>query len=564
MRNTRRFFFLVVLGCATLLAGHGLPAPAQPLTAWVARYSGITGPNSDDYAYDLAVDASGNVYVTGQSAGFNFNFDYATIKYDASGAPAWIRRYNGPENSRDAAIALAIDSAGNVYVTGTSGSDYATIKYDADGNQLWVARYNAGASGPLGGARALAVDSSGNVYVTGSSDGSSTSFDYATIKYDTHGNMLWIARYNGPGNTRDSARAVAIDNAGNVYVTGTTGTQPISGQGGDYATIKYDADGNQLWVARYNGPSISSPFGESARDIAVDNSGNVYVTGFSDATGTGFRGYDYATIKYDADGNEIWVARYNGPGNGLDEPSALALDGTGNVYVTGESTGAGTATDYATIKYDADGNELWVARYNGPRTGEPQNTDRARALALDSAGNVYVTGESWGLPSTGLNYVTVKYHAGGGQLWVARYTGGFFDIPSAIALDAGGNVYVTGQSRLVGMGYQDYATIKYAATPNLRLSVTDSRRTEDGAGITLRLDNAGDADATRVQIASATLADVEADGLPQGLPDIPANGSATAMLRFAGSFTPGARALLRVQGSFNGGTFTASRLVTVP
>ncbi len=124
---------------------------------------------------------------------------------------------------------------------------------------------------------------------------------------------------------------MAVDGSGNVYVTGSSE--------GDYATIKYSPDGDTLWVRRYSG---------SASALAVDDSGNVYVTGWSYGSGT-FD--DYATIKYAPNGDSLWVRRYNGPGNDYDLPFALALDGDGNVYVTGESYGSGTNYDYATIKY---------------------------------------------------------------------------------------------------------------------------------------------------------------------------------------------------------------------
>ncbi|MBI2303338.1 MAG: SBBP repeat-containing protein [Chloroflexi bacterium] len=222
----------------------------------------------------------------------------------------WIARYNGPGNSADHANAVGVDGAGNVYVTGWSAgsgtaSDYVTIKYNSGGNQVWVARYN-GPGNDADDVQAMAVDSSGNVYVTGQSIGSGTGYDYATVKYDSGGNQVWAARYNGPGNASDYAYALAVDGAGNVYVTGISYG---SGTGEDYATIKYDSSGNQLWVARYDSGSIGAAPDE-ARAIAVDGSGNVYVTGQSIGSGTG---YDYATVKYDSGGNQVWAARYNGP-----------------------------------------------------------------------------------------------------------------------------------------------------------------------------------------------------------------------------------------------------------
>ena len=344
---------------------------------WVARYNGLG--NGYDLAYAIALDGSGNIYVTGQSIGSGTGCDYATIKYDPNGNQKWVARYNGPGNDFDAAFAIALDSSGNIYVTGQSidfGTffDYATIKYDPNGNEMWVARYNGPGNGP-DYANAIAVDSSGNVYVTGFSLGSDSGPDYATIKYDPNGNEMWVARYNGPGNDFDAAFAIALDSSGNIYVTG----QSIDfGTFFDYATIKYDPNGNEMWVARYNGPG-NGP--DCANAIAVDNSGNVYVTGSSYSSDTGD---DYATLKYDTDGNQIWVARYNATGNGYDYATDIAVDGSGNVYVTGYSYGSGTNADYATVKYDTNGNELEVARYNGP----PQ----ANAIALDSSGHVYVTG----------------------------------------------------------------------------------------------------------------------------------------------------------------------------
>jgi hypothetical protein len=99
------------------------------------------------------------------------------------------------------------------------------------------------------------------------------------------------------------------------------------------------------WVRRYNGPEDST---DVPHGLAVDGSGNVYVAGWSSFYETG---YDYATIKYYSNGDTAWVKRYNGPGNGWDQTYLIDLDGSGSVYVTGQSAGIGTGLDYATIKY---------------------------------------------------------------------------------------------------------------------------------------------------------------------------------------------------------------------
>jgi len=438
---TKRLFILLIL----LLVN--MPAVAQIVvdTAWVRRYNGPG--NNQDEATDLVVDDVGNVYVTGFSYGSETNMDFATIKYYANGDTAWIRRYNREGNYWDAAYAITVDGSSNVYVAGSSryngtGLDYATIKYYPNGATAWVRRYN-GSGDSTDYATAITIDDFGNVYVTGWSYGSGSSEDYATIKYDALGNELWVTRYNGSGNDHDRAYAIAIDSSGNVYVTGFS-------HGGetylDYATIKYYPNGDTAWVRRYNGPANSS---DRASDITVDVSGNVYVTGVSLCSETS---YDYATIKYHPNGDTAWIRSYNGPGNYSDRSFAIALDGSGNVYVTGYSYGSGTSEDYATIKYDSLGNELWVRRYNGQRNGYDGGYD----IAVGGSGYVYVTGVIHGS-----GYGTFKYDQNGDELWMKTYTGNFaYDEARVIAVDAFENVSVTGYS-WGSETHEDYATVKY-------------------------------------------------------------------------------------------------------
>jgi hypothetical protein len=271
-----------------------------------------------------------------------------------------------------------------VYVTGTSGGDYVTIKYNSAGEQQWVARYGNEAA-----AVGIAVDASGNVYVTGTSyEGGSDCCDYATIKYNSAGLEQWVAVYDNGG--QDGATAIAVDGSGNVCVTGASAADPASSF--DYATVKYNSAGQQLWVARYNGPGNGD---DQANAIAIDGSDNVYVTGQA-YVGGGTDCCDYATIKYNPAGGEEWVVLYSGPGNGGDGAHAIAIDSSDDVYVTGVSAGG-----RATIKYNGVGQEQWVARYDSAV---------ATAIAVDGSGNVYVTG--WGNYGAFGDYVTIKYVQG--------------------------------------------------------------------------------------------------------------------------------------------------------
>jgi len=479
--KTRRLAVLSLLLSLFFLPGR--LSAVDVIEEWVARYNGPG--NSDDYAKAMAVDASGNVYVTGHSRSDTSHYDYATTKYNASGRQLWVARYNGPGNYHDNPIAIALDTYGNVYVTGNSygdgtSSDYATIKYNLNGIEQWVARYNGSGNGN-DVVSAMALDADGNIYISGNSDGGETGFDYVTIKYDENGNRLWVEKYDGPGNYHDKAGAIGLDISGNVYVTGYSYGNGITRE--DYTTVKYNSSGNRLWVARYCGPA-GSPHSayDVACDIVIDTSGNVFVTGYSDG---GETSYDYATIMYDSEGVERWVERYNGSGNTFDYAQAIALDSLGHVYVTGCSDNNGTHQDYTTLKYDSTGRRLWVATYSGPAN----NNDRAGDIEVDPSGNVYVTGYSYD-NSTSLDYATVKYDWAGNQLWVATYDGpvnlnepadniptdnldGDLSVPTynvletdcdyayAITLDKAGNVYVTGGSYGNGTRY-DYATVKYS------------------------------------------------------------------------------------------------------
>jgi uncharacterized delta-60 repeat protein len=434
-------------------------------------------------AHDLALDEAGNVYITGSISLQNAT-DYATIKYNTNGKQQWAATYDGPGNASDVAFAIGVDNNGNVYVTGSSAidnTDYATIRYNAAGVQKWLKRYNGANNNTTGGgpdvANALAIDKNGNVHVTGGFTSLNTGTDYATFKYNKNANRIWKKTYNGPATGPDQASAITLDAKGNVYVTGTS--HGGGATGGDYATVKYDEDGNTRWEKRYNGPGN---FTDQATAVAVDDEGNVYVTGASWGSGT-FS--DYATIKYDKNGNFKWLKRYNGPGNTFDEATAIAVDKAGNVYVTGQSDGGGTLDDYTTIKYDANGNELWVKRYNGPGN----SNDDATALVLDAFGNIYVTGASGGI-GTAADYATIRYNAAGVQQWVARYTTSLSDDARDIAVDAAGNVFVTGRSGNNG-SLDDFATVKYNAAGMQQWAVRyDAANSADGANA-LALDAQG-------------------------------------------------------------------------
>ncbi len=423
---------------------------------WVARYQ---GPYGEDYARAIAVDDLKNVYVTGgsQGPGAGYVNDYATVKYDSLGVVQWVARYNGSptENWPDEAAAIAVDENG-IYVTGyirqyivDDSSDYCTVKYDkATGDTLWLRRYD-GPANDCDEACAITLDDAGNVYVTGKSRGVGTGSDFATVKYSPDGVEQWAARYNNPGgNSTDMAYALAVDGSGNVYVTGESYDLTTFY---DCVTVKYDSLGVEQWVRRY---SCQDDYTDEGNAIALDGAGNVYVTGRSVGNSTS---WDYATIKYNPSGVRQWVSRYHGMENYGDEPSGIAVDDSGNVYVTGGSGIGGLfLTQFATVKYAPDGTQEWVKTYIGPAG----ISARARAIAVDSQNNVCVTGYDGDFDTT-LDYVTIEYTPSGGEEWVARYSVPGGDHRAyAIAVDQDDYVYVTGASESVS-GDPDYLTVKY-------------------------------------------------------------------------------------------------------
>lgn len=319
---------------------------------WMRFYEGIDdGP---DEARAIVLDQSGNVLVTGMIWAGENCYDYATVKYDSMGNQLWIRPYNGPSDSADGAWDIAVDDSSYVYVTGESydyvtGWDYLTIKYSSNGLSVWTRRYDGGGHEK---ARALTVDGSGNVYVTGTG---------GTVKYDANGTQQWA----GEG-TRS---AVVVDEYGNVYATGL------------YSTTKYDPEGNEQWTGAWGGA-----------DITMDATGGIYICA---------GGPDFVAVKYDSEGDTVWLRKYIGPLSDL--PHAITVNQSGNIYVTGASYDAQGRYNYLTIAYDKDGNQLWLESYNGPGWRD----DEAYAIATDNAGNVYITGKTRSLLAD--DFTTIKY-----------------------------------------------------------------------------------------------------------------------------------------------------------
>jgi hypothetical protein len=316
--------------------------------------------------------------------------------------------------------------------------------YAKDSVYVAWVRHSAGLDS-IGDLRAISIDQVGNVYVTGFVSTTGT-MDYITIKYNYEGNYQWSSKYDGPGISNDAAQDIAVDRNGNVYVTGLTKKSSVWGE---ITTIKYDSSGIEQWVANYIGPT---PVGERVKRIVLDSLNNIYIVGSS----KGVNSYhDFLTIKYNSDGIEQWVARYNGPANTDDEAIDIVIDKFGDICVTGFSYG-----DFVTIKYNSSGVEKWIARYNGPIS----HLALGNAIGVDSFGNIIISGHRYiqhdSLTIT--KFHTIKYDTSGNVLWNKIYYGDTLTYYDAVdlSIDNMNNIYILGAGNPPNTS-DNFTTVKY-------------------------------------------------------------------------------------------------------
>ncbi|TAN58007.1 MAG: DUF4347 domain-containing protein [Rhodospirillales bacterium] len=412
------------------------------------------GTTGASYGYGVAVDSAGNVYTTG--------YFWGTVDFDPG---------DGVTN---------LTSASN---------DIFIQKFDSAGNLLWV-KTIGNASNEVG--NGIAVDGSGNVYVTGYFNGtvdfdpgagateltSAGASDAFVLKLNSAGTLVWAKAMGGTGS--DGGNGIAVDGSGNVYVTGSfngtvdfdpgTGTANLTSAGStDIFVQKLDSTGALVWAKAMGGTGS-----DVGNGIAVDGSGNVYTTGSFSATADFDPGNETTELtsagitdifiqKLDSTGALVW-ARAMGSTT-ADEGSGIAVDGSGNVYVTGSYSGSMTYTiDGQTVtqptrggseiivqKWDSNGDLVWLTGPGGSQT------DKGKGIAVDGSGNVYVVGSFYGtadfqpgfqttdLTSTGLSDIFVlKLSSAGALVWVKSMGGLNGETAGGIALDGSGNVYTTG------------------------------------------------------------------------------------------------------------------------
>jgi hypothetical protein len=417
-------------------------------------YSTFMGGSLYDGGYGIAVDSSGSAYVAGYTTSTDFpmtaidttynggNYDVFVFKINSSGNAIVYSTYLGGSDE-DNAYGIAVDRSGNAYVAGlTQSTDFPTpngiyttqrgnmfdafvFKINSSGNEIVYSTYLGGSGDDKG--YAIAVDSVGNVYVTGETNSSdfpvvnayqdtkNASSDIFVTKINSSGSAIVYSTYFG-GSGGDGGRAIAVDSSGNMYVTGYTQSstnfpivnaiQSTYGGGSDDAFVfKLNSTGDALVYSTYLGGSS----GDNGLAIAADNFGNAYITGYTWSSNfpvvNGMDAYgssqDAFVTKINSSGSAVVYSTYLG-GAGQETGYGIAVDSFGNAYVTGETNSAdfpavnalypvkSYSVDAFVFKINSNGNAVIYSTF----LGGGGNHEYGFAIAVDSFGNAYVTGET--------------------------------------------------------------------------------------------------------------------------------------------------------------------------
>jgi hypothetical protein len=355
------------------------------------------GTPADDLTYQKStLDNSDNLIIVGNTYTTGQEENVWIVKYDPEGTLLWQYEYNYASNGRDYATNVVTGTNGDIFVTGSifnavsNTFDFLTLKLAANGTLLWTATHDANNFDDV--AADIALDNNGNIYVTGGSQVSTTDWNYTTIKYNSSGTLLWSQQYDY-ANLRDVAVNIEVE-GNNVIVTGASANTP---QEWDYATVHYDDNG----ILQNTERTASGITGfDQPMDMVQDDNGFIYITGRGTQNGTN---YDIQTVKLSSTLNVEWVVNFDGEGF-EDGAADLELDAFKNVFIVGLTQNSNLTTDLLVVKYDELGNELW----RRTRSSETGNA-KATAAKVNPDGSIIVTGEVQN--GTQIDFITLKYDA---------------------------------------------------------------------------------------------------------------------------------------------------------
>jgi Beta-propeller repeat len=438
----RRFAMAVIL---VVLLSVALP---ESVRSWTSNSSNATvltlGSYGSDSAYSVAVDSIGNLYVAGTFEG--------TVDFDP-----------GPNISN---------------LTASTNLAAFIVKFNSAGQYIWAKQFGGSVieDGP-----SVAVDPNGSIYFAGYFKGTvdfdpgpgvafltsvaSTYSDIVVVALSSSGDYVWSKQFGSSGEDRGST--IAVDTSGNLYVSGYfmgtadfdsgPGTAILASEGhSDIFLFKLSSSGNLVWAKQFGGSNFDGGYA-----VAVDTSGNVYVSGYFMGTADfdpgpnavylaspGPNGYtDSFVVKLNSEGTFSWARQI---GSSLDdEARSIAVDSTGNVYVVGHfkgtvdfDPGSGVAnqtsfgdSDAFVVKWDSAGEYYWAKVMGG------YSVDYGYSVAVDSSSNVYVVGM---LARPNADVFVQKWSSSGDYVWARALGGSSPDYGRGVAVDSSGSVYVAG------------------------------------------------------------------------------------------------------------------------
>lgn len=330
--------------------------------------------------------------------------DIVTIKYNAStGDTMWVKKFNGPGNGGDYGFCVDVDNSGNVYVCGRSdvggAQKYTVLKYSGAGALDTFIYRDPSLSTLFDEAHSIKVDNSGSfVYVTGMS-GPAGSGNMLTLKLSTNPlALVWAKKHVGTGNADDNGVVVRLDNTQSSVFVGGTGRTVVP----DFIVLKYNSNGDSIGYANYNGPTTGTDF---LVGMAIDGSDNVYVTG-SSLNAVANR-YEFATVKYNSNLVQQWAARTPNNPDGWAQPCGIMALGTSNdLYVTGYTTKSGQGNNFLTIRYNtSNGDTVWTKQENGNTNGN----DYACGVVYGDNQNIFLSGSAIFNPPGSTAFYTLRY-----------------------------------------------------------------------------------------------------------------------------------------------------------
>lgn len=398
------------------------------------------------------LNSSNDLFTTGNTFhNATQKVNIVTTKTNSSGIVIWQTEYNGTLSAFDYGSAICIDASGNVYIAGATHNtsaytfDIVIIKYNSSGTQQWATLFNGAGSGmdiPSG----ICLDGGGNIYVCGASTGTTTGYDYVTIKLNSSGIIEWSQTYDY-ASLYDLPGYIAWSSA--TSKIGIAGASQSSATNWDYTTLKYNSSGTLTNTNRTTttGYGFDRPTG-----LVTDASDNFYITGYA------FNGtdYDLRTVKLDEDLSPIWTVTKDGGDE--DGSNGIAIDGSGNTYISGFATNGQGKQEMQVIKYNSAGTQQWIQTFSNR-----DNTIDAQAMAIAyNASNSRVVVTGYYKHDSGKKVITTFALAAnnGSVIWKTNYPNLYSSIDSPKWITESGNhIWVTGTSERDDT--TRYVTIKY-------------------------------------------------------------------------------------------------------